>query len=79
MSALEERYAIDILAAEAGGYAAAPTAEDVAFLNLLFEISKRYNVRYNSASPKEKYFVEEVARVTWERLHGRTPSPVFVA
>ena len=61
------------------GYAAAPTAEDVVFLNLLFEISKRYNVRYYSASPKEKYFVEEVTRVTWERLHGRTPSPVFVA
>ena len=79
MTSLEERYAIDILAEEAGGYVAIPSRDDLAFLELLFATSDRFGVRYYSAQPKEKYFVGEVTRIIWEREHGIKPRPAFVA
>ena len=79
MTDLEKRYAIDILAEEAGGYVSMPSRDDLAYLDLLFETSERFGVRYYSAGPKEKYFVEEVTRIIWEREHGIKPRPAFIA
>lgn len=62
---LEEKYAVDILAAEAGGYFAPPTEEDLAYTDLLFDVCNQFGIRYYSATPKERNFVEEVTRVTW--------------
>lgn len=62
---LEEQYAIDVLAAEAGGYFAPPTKEDLAYTDLLFDVCDQFGIRYYSATAKERNFVEEVTRVTW--------------
>ena len=62
---LEEKYAIDVLAAEAGGYFAPPTEEDLAYTDLLFDVCDQFGIRYYSATAKERNFVEEVTRVTW--------------
>ena len=32
---------------------------------------------YYSATAKEKYFVKEVTRVTWENRHGAVVRPAF--
>lgn len=64
---LEERYQIDILAAEAGGYVSPMSEEDKAFTNLLFNVCKQFGVNYYSADDKDRYFVEEVTRVAWAR------------
>ena len=64
---LEERYAIDVLAEEAGGYFAPPSEEDLRYMDLLFDICKQFGIRYYSASPKERSFVDEVTRLTWAR------------
>ena len=58
---------IDALAAEAGGYFTPPTEDSLAYTDLLFDVCKQFGIRYYSATPKEKYFVEEVTRVTWAR------------
>lgn len=63
---LDDRYVVDILASEAGGYFAAPTADSVEYTNLLMDVCRQFHIRYYSASAKEKNFVEEVTRVTWE-------------
>lgn len=63
----QEMYEIDVLAAEAGGYFTPPTEENLAYTDLLFDVCKQFGIRYYSATPKEKYFVEEVTRVTWAR------------
>lgn len=63
---LDDRYAVDILAEEAGGYFAAPTADSMEYTNLLMDVCSQFHIRYYSASAKEKNFVEEVTRVTWE-------------
>lgn len=60
-------FAIDDLAEQAGGYFALPTEEDIAYTDLLFEICEKYRIHYYSATPKERQFVEEVTRVTYER------------
>lgn len=65
---LDERYAIDILAAQAGGYFTLPTEDDIAYTDLLFDVCKQFNIRYYTATPKEKNFVEEVTRLTWARM-----------
>ena len=65
---LDERYAIDQLAAQAGGYFTPPTEDDVAYTDLLFDICRQFNIRYYSATAKEKNFVEEVTRVTWAKM-----------
>lgn len=62
---LEKKYQIDILAEEAGGYCAAPSKQEMEYTDLLFSICKQFGIRYYSATPKERYFVEEVTRVTW--------------
>ncbi len=63
---LENEYTIDILADEAGGYFAPPTEEDMAYTDLLFDVCNQFGIRYYSATAKERCFVEEVTRVTWE-------------
>lgn len=62
---LEKQFAIDVLAAEAGGYFAPPTKEDLAYTDLLFDVCDQFGIRYYSATAKERNFVEEVTRVTW--------------
>lgn len=64
---LKEKYAVDVLASEAGGYFAPPSKEDLAYTDLLFDICAQFDIRYYSATPKERNFVEEVTRVTWAR------------
>jgi hypothetical protein len=34
---------------------------------MFFRLCQKYNVRWASATPKEKAFIEEVTRVTYER------------
>ena len=65
---LNEHYQIDLLADAAGGYFAPPAEDDIAYVDLLFDISKQFGIRYYSATPKERYFVDEVTRVTWAKL-----------
>ncbi len=67
---LEKQYQIDILAEKAGGYVAIPTKEGLAYTDLLFSVCDQFGIRYSRATPKEKYFVEEVTRVTWAIQHG---------
>lgn len=57
---------LDDLAAEAGGYFAKPDKESIAYTELLFDVCKQFGIRYYTATEKERYFVEEVTRVTWE-------------
>lgn len=62
---------IDELAEEAGGYVALPKQEDIRYLELLFEICEQFGIRYYTATPKEKCFVDEVTRLTWARMIER--------
>lgn len=64
---MNERYMIDDLAEQAGGYFAPPSEEDVRYLELLFDVSRQFGIRYYSATPKERSFVDEVTRLTWAR------------
>ena len=79
----DERYRIDVLADEAGGYFAIPSKDDLAYTDLLFDVCDQFGIRYYSATPKERYFVEEVTRVTWALQHGakvgETVRPAFCA
>lgn len=61
---------LDDLAGEAGGYVVMPSQEDIEYLDLLFEICSEYGIRYASATPRQRAFVDEVTRVTWEYEHG---------
>ena len=76
---LSEKYIIDDLAEEAGGYFALPTEESLEYTNLLFSICDKYGIQYYKATAKEKYFVEEITRVTWAIEHGIDTKPAFVA
>ena len=69
---LEKRYQIDILAGQTGGYFAAPSQQELAYTDLLFSVCEQFGIRYYSATPKKRYFVEEVARVTWMRQKEQT-------
>lgn len=42
MATLDERYQIDDLAAQAGGYFAPPTKEDMAYTELLFDVCQQF-------------------------------------
>ena len=64
---LEKRYQVDILAEQAGGYFSIPSGQDLTYTDLLFSVCEQFGIRYYSATPKERYFIEEVARVTWVR------------
>ena len=68
MATLDNRYEIDDLAAQAGGYFAPPTEESSAYTELLFDVCRQFGIRYYSATNKERHFVEEVTRVTWAKL-----------
>ena len=68
---LENEYTIDILADEAGGYFAPPTEEDMAYTDLLFDVCNQFGIRYYSATAKERCFVEEVTRVTWDEQQAK--------
>lgn len=61
----EKRYQIDLLAEQAGGYFSLPSEEEFAYTDLLFSVCEQFGIRYYSATPKEKFFVDEVTRVTW--------------
>lgn len=67
MNELQSVKKLDELADAAGGYFAMPSAEDVAYTELLFDVCRQFGIRYYSATPKERDFVEEVTRVTWAR------------
>ena len=76
---LEKQYQIDILAEQAGGYFATPSEADLEYTDLFFSVCKQFGIRYYSATPKERYFVEEVTRVTWARQHEQktgTKAPI---
>ena len=68
MATLDNRYEIDDLAAQAGGYFAPPTEESAAYTELLFDVCRQFGIRYYSATKKERHFAEEVTRVTWAKL-----------
>lgn len=71
---MEKKYRIDILADQAGGYFSVPNEQELAYTDLLFSICKQFGIRYYSATPKERYFVEEVARVTWAHQEAQSAS-----
>ena len=82
---LEKQYQIDILAQQAGGYFSLPDKQSLEYTDLLFSICEQFGIRYYSATEKERCFVEEVTRVTWEHQaaqnNGSTASvrPAFTA
>ena len=41
--------------------------EEARFYEIFFHLCRKYGGRWASATPKEKTFVEEVTRVTYER------------
>ena len=41
--------------------------EEERFYEIFFQLCRKYNVRWASATPKEQKFIEEVTRVTYER------------
>lgn len=59
---------MDALAEQAGGYFALPSEENIEYTDLLFDICRQFGIRYYSATPKERHFVEEVTRVTWANM-----------
>ena len=59
---------IDALAAQAGGYFALPSEENIEYTDLLFDVCRQFGIGYYSATPKERHFVEEVTRVTWANM-----------
>ncbi len=64
----ESFFKIDALAEEAGGYFALPSKENIEYTDLLFDVCEQFGIRYYSATPKERHFVEEVTRVTWAKI-----------
>lgn len=42
-------------------------SEKERFYEIFFHLCQKYNVRWASATPKEKAFIEEVTHVTYER------------
>lgn len=60
--------------------------EEERFYQIFFSLCRKYNVRWASADEKEKAFIEEVTRVTYERdkaerqgLSLETVRPSFIA
>lgn len=78
MNIIDEDCMIDTLAGEAGGYFALPSEEDKEWTNLFFFICRKYGIQYAHASPKQKYFVDEVVRVTWENMQKKQGKQVVV-
>ncbi len=69
---LERAYKLDILAEQAGGYFSVPDKDELAYMDLLFSVCNQFGIRYYSTTLKERYFVEEVTRVTWEHQNAQT-------
>ena len=42
-------------------------AEEERFYEIFFSVCRKYAIRWSSATEKEKFFAEEVTRVTYER------------
>ena len=42
-------------------------SEEERFYSIFFQMCRKYNVRWASADGKEKLFIEEITRVTYER------------
>lgn len=60
--------------------------EEERFYQIFFSMCRKYNVRWASADEKEKAFIEEVTRVTYEHdkaerqgLSMETVRPSFIA
>ena len=51
----------------AGGYFAMPSADELAYTELLFDVCDQFGIHYYSADKKARAFVEEVTRVTWAK------------
>ena len=62
-----ERKKIDDLAAQDGGYFSLPSEDSMAYTELLFDICQQFDIHYYTSTKKERYFVEEVPRVTWAK------------
>lgn len=60
----DPQFVIDDLAAKAGGYFAMPSKEEIAFTDLFFHICNQFGIHYASATPKARFFVDEVTQVT---------------
>ena len=45
--------------------------EENRFYEIFFNLCRKYDVRWASATPKERVFIEEVTRVTYERDRAR--------
>ena len=41
--------------------------EEERFYDIFFQLCRKYNIRWASASDKERAFIEEITRVTYER------------
>ncbi len=67
----EDIYTIDILAEQSDGYFALPSAENMEYTDLLFDVCEQFGIRYYSAASKERHFVEEVTRVTWSKMREK--------
>lgn len=74
---LEQRYQVDILAEQAGGYFSLPSEDEFAYTDLLFSVCSQFGIRYYTATEKERYFVEEVTRVTWAHQKAKTTGEPF--
>lgn len=59
---------MDALAEQAGDYFALPFEGNIEYTDLLFDVCRQFGIRYYSALPKERNFVEEVTRVTWANM-----------
>ena len=54
---LDERYKIDELADAAGGYFAMPSADELAYTELLFDVCDQFGIHYYSADKKARAFL----------------------
>lgn len=62
-----ERKTIDDLAGQVGGYFSLPSEDSMAYTELLFDICQQFGIHYYTVTKKERYFGEEVTRVTWAK------------
>ena len=65
---LKKEGVIDTLAENAGGYVSIPTQDDIRYVELLMDVCEQFGIRYYTATPKERNFVDEVTRLTWARM-----------
>ena len=62
-----ERKKIDDLAGQVGGDFSLPSEGSMAYAELLFDICQQFGIHYYTVPKKERYFGEEVTRVTWAK------------